>query len=103
MRHLSICLVLLCTLALGACGGAGPTKKEAAEAVNELASEVAKAFSFGSRSIEPAKIEVGDLKCSVAGQDIYDCAVLLKRDDGNEGQDNYRFTKLGGKWRAERI
>lgn len=96
MRKSSIIVIGL-LFSLAACN-AGPSKSDAEAALGDLVTNVS--ALLGSRTMEPIKVNVSDLKCTKAGDDIYNCTVLLNMN-GQEAQDNYRFTKLGGKWRAE--
>jgi hypothetical protein len=95
--RLASLLILLTTLA--ACGNNGPSKAAAGAALSDLVSQFAGLLPGGEQKIQ---IKVDDLKCQKQGDDIYNCQVLATVN-GQQAQDSYEFTKLGGKWRARHV
>jgi len=85
-------------LLLSGCGDSGPSRSEAAEALDNLAAQVA--GMIGTKPTQ--KVDVRDLKCTKVSDGIYDCQVLA-RLNGAEVTDRYKFSKLGGRWSAMHI
>jgi len=93
-------LIMSIPLLLIACGGSGPSKSDAEEALDDLVSQLAQ--FLGGKEQATQKVKVADIKCEKKGEDIFDCQVLLDMQ-GQQVPDRYQFTKLDGKWRAKHL
>lgn len=96
-----MCLISSLGLLLAACGASGPSRSDAEAALEDYVSELSKGMGqwFGTK--QPAnkiKVKVMDLKCGTAGG-AFDCQVLYELQ-GQQVNDRFQFTNLGGKWRA---
>ena len=88
-----IILASLCML-LTACGS-GPSKADAEQAIDAMVKELATSLGamLGNNNVNADAIPhvtVKDLKCTEAGKDTYDCAVLAVQD-GQETQENISY------------
>ena len=101
MRASWLIVLLFIPLLAAACDNSAPSKSEAGAAIDHNTARVLEGLGV---TFDPNRhhADVIDLKCAEAGNDIYTCVVLTK-DQGEELTGNWRFTKLGGKWRAEPI
>lgn len=92
----------VCALAalLVGCGDSGPSRSEAAAAMTTAA----KAELGGLYSNPSFTINVDDLKCAEAGDEIFNCQVLMTAvgpAGSKQSTVSVQFTKLGGEWHAQ--